>query len=126
MRGRDRVRRAEGELVEFGGHDRGVHALGLVDRDPHARPEPAQLLADAPVLRRKPVAAVDEEDHGVGLGERAGGLFRHRAEDSLLGHRLEAAGVDHEVRAIAHHAVAVVAIAGEARQVGDERVADCA
>ena len=44
----------------------------------------------------------------------------------VVGVGLEAAGVDDEVRASPRRAAAVMAVAREAREVGDERVARCA
>jgi hypothetical protein len=82
----------------------------------------AQLPGDPAVLRRDPVARVGEEDDRVGLGQRGRGLLRHLAEQSVLRHRLEPAGIDDMVGPRPEPAVAVVPVAREARDVRDERV----
>ena len=70
-----------------------------------------------------PGAHVDDEDHRVGLGHRLARLLGHLLDDAgrLLG--LEAAGVDDDELALADAAVAVVAVARQAGEVGDDRVA---
>jgi hypothetical protein len=75
------------------------------------------------VVRRRAGADVDDEDDGVGLGDRLLGLARHLLDDAgrVLG--LEAAGVDDDELVAADDRVAVVAIAGQPGEVGDDRVA---
>ncbi|MNT19672.1 hypothetical protein D3C72_1549400 [compost metagenome] len=119
----DRVRIAHAELVEIRG-DRGVlHALGLVDRQHDAPAGLAQVVGNGAVLRRQAQAAVDDKDHHVGLDHRLLGLLGHLGDDAFLDHRLEAAGIDGDERTLADAAFAVVAVARQARQVGDKGVA---
>ena len=122
MRRRDRRRRADAELMEFGNRRIGRHALGLVDREPDARMAP-QALGDVAVGRRESGAAVDDEDHRVGLGDRLLGLARHLHRQALVRARLEAAGVDGDEAALARASLAVMAVARHARQVVHDRVA---
>ena len=69
-------------------------------------------------------AHVDDEDHRVGLGHRLPRLAwpsRVTMPVGLLG--LEAAGVDDDELVPADRGVAVVAVARQAGEVGDDRVA---
>src|SRR5581483_8268013 len=118
----DRI--AQAELVELRGRRVALQALALVRGDGERRAHLAQLLGDQAVRRREPGARVDDEDHGVGLGDRLLGLARHLGEDvALLRRRLEAAGVDGDEGAPAGAAFAVVPVARHARHVVDDRVA---
>ena len=58
-------------------------------------------VGDVAVLPAQAGAAVDHEDHDVGLGDRLARLARHLVQDAGLGDRLEAAGVDDEERLLA-------------------------
>jgi hypothetical protein len=62
----------------------------------HRAAAAAQFLGDDVILRRHTGAAVDQEDDGIALGHRLHGLLRHLGQDAGLGHRLEAAGIDHQ------------------------------
>ena len=109
--------------MELGGHGLARHALGLVDREHDLGRGPPQLVGDVPVARGHALTAVDHEDHQVGLEHRLARLARHLGGDAALGNRLEAAGVDHDEAPLADPTLAVVAIAREAGQVVDQRVA---
>jgi hypothetical protein len=123
VRRRDRQRIAEAERVEVGSDHRAVDALGLVDDHMHRPPGAAQARGDVLVVRGAPGAAVDQEQQHVGLGDGLLGLARHLVHDAVLGHRVEAGGVDDQIVAVADATDTVVAVAGEAGLVGDERVA---
>ena len=73
-------------------------------------------------MRRQTLAAVDDEDHHVGFGDRLLGLLGHFEHDAVLGHRLEAAGVDDQERPFADTAFAVMPVAGQAGQVGNKGI----
>jgi hypothetical protein len=107
--GRDPVGFAECQLVELRRHDLAPHALGLVHREEDRRVRLAQLLRDAPVLRREAGAPVGHEDDDVGFRDRLARLARHLLVDALGVDRLEAAGVDHDEGLLAHAPLAVVA-----------------
>ncbi len=86
------------------------------------RPGAAQQVGDRPVLRRQPGAAVDEEQRRRRLRRSPARVcFAISCRMPVLRHRLEAAGVDDEERAVADAPAAVVAVAREAREVGDQR-----
>ncbi len=114
---------AHAKLVELRHHGGVLHALGLVHGQHDAAPGLAQVIGDHPVLGRQPEAAVDEEDHHVGLDHRLAGLLGHLGNDAFLGHRLEAAGIDGDERTFTDAAFAIVAITREPGQIGDKRVA---
>ena len=122
VRRRDGGRRADAELVEFGRRRVGLHAFSLVDGEPYVR-MPAQLLGDVAVAAHEPGAAVDDEDHRIGLGDRLLRLARHLHRQALVRARLEAAGIDGDEAPLARAAFAVMAIARHARQVVDDGVA---
>ena len=123
MRGRNGVRLAQPEFVEFRLDHAGIHAFRLVDRDQHRTVDAAQAVGDFLVVRRDAGARIDDEEDCVGLGDRLLGLARHFAEDAVLDQRFETAGVDHQIRLATQLAVPVVAVAGQPRQVGDDGVA---
>ena len=123
VRRRDRVRRAEAELVDLAQQRRFGHAFGLVGSDQNLLPRAAQVTRDVVVVGRDAGAQIDDEDDRVGLGDGLLGLARHLAHDAgrVLG--LEAAGIDDDELVPADLRVAVVAIARQAGEVGDDRVA---
>ena len=86
-------------------------------------PRAAQVVRDVVVLRREAGAHVDDEDHHVGLGDGLARLLGHLLDDAGRRLGLEAAGVDDDELVVADAAVAVVAVAREAGEVGDDRVA---
>ena len=73
-------------------------------------------------MRGAPGATIDQEQQHVGLGDGLFGLARHLVHDAVLGHGVEAGSIDDQVVAVTDAADAVVAVAGEAGLVGDERV----
>ena len=80
----------------------------------------AQALADAAILRRQAIARVEHEDDDVALRDRLLGLRRHLPHDAFGIHRLEAAGVDDDVVARPAAAFAVVTVARQPGEVGDD------
>ncbi|MCY1523224.1 hypothetical protein D9M68_581120 [compost metagenome] len=114
---------AEAQLVEVDQLGAVVHAFGLVGRQHAGLAQPAQLVGDVVVLRREAFAGIDHEDHDVGLGHGLPRLLGHFLVDAAAGIGLEAAGVDHDELVLAQAAVAVVAVAREAGEVGDDGVA---
>ena len=65
-----------------------LHALGLVDRRGTAGVcSLAQALRDVAVAGQQAGAAVDDEQHRVGLDDRLLRLARHLGEDAALGAR---------------------------------------
>jgi hypothetical protein len=122
VRRRNGARVAETEFVEVRGHGAVLHPLGLVDDEENRPAGLAQVVGNRLVLRRETVAAIDDEHDDVRFLDRLAGLARHLMEDAVLGDRLETAGIDDEVRPFARAPLAVVTIARQARQVGNERV----
>jgi hypothetical protein len=123
VRRRDRDGVAQPELVELGDGAIRRKPFRLVDHEHHRTPRLAQEVGDHRVLRRETVAGIGDEDHDVALGDGLLRLPRHLVQDAGRRLGLEAAGVDDEVLAIAEARAAEVAIAREARKIGDERVA---
>jgi len=123
VRGRHRVHLAQPELVELGELHAFAHALGLVGRQHRRLAQLAQVVADVVVLRGEPAARIDDEHHHVGFGDGLAGLLGHLHVDAALGRRLEAAGVDDDELVLAVLRVAVVAVAREPGEVGDDGVA---
>jgi hypothetical protein len=58
-----------------------------------------------------------------GLRDRRLRLLRHFVQDAARGNRLEPAGVDDQIFALAGARAAVVAIARQSGKIGDERIA---
>ena len=122
MRGRDGQRIAKAERVEVGGDHRPIQAFGLVDHQMHRAARTPQARGDVLVVRRASGTAIDQEQQHVGLGDRLFGLARHLVHDAVLGHGVEAGGIDDQIVAVADAADAVMAVASEAGLVGDQRV----
>jgi hypothetical protein len=122
VRRRNGARVAETEFVEVRGDRAVLHPLGLVDDEENRPAGLAQIIGDRLVLRCETVTAVDDEHDDVRLLDRLARLARHLVEDAVFGDRLETAGVHDEVRTFAGPALAVVTIARQARQVGNERI----
>ncbi len=122
MRGGDGARVAQTQLEELGGHHRARHAFDLVHRHIHRALGLAQTLRNDLVLRGQAGAAINDKDNGVGFIDGLQGLAGHLMHDAVVDHRLEAPGIDDQIRPIAHTAMAVVAITGQARIVGDQRI----
>ncbi len=114
---------AQPQLVELGQLRALGHALGLVGGEHGGLAQLAQVIGDVVVLRGQACAGVDHEDHHIGLGHRLTGLLGHLDVDAAFGRGLEAARVDDDELAAAQARVAVVAVAREAGEVGDDGVA---
>ena len=69
------------------------------------------------------LARIDQKHDSVGLVYRLQGLPRHLVQDAVLGHRLETAGIHHQIGPVAHPAMAVMAVARQPRQVRNQGVA---
>ena len=122
VRRRDGIGLPQTQFVEFGDGGARPHALGLVHRQQHALlSRLAQQRRDLVVMRVQAGAGVHQEHHDVGLGDGLPGLARHLQQDAVLGDRLETARVDDDEGDIAHPALAVVAIAGQAGKIGHQR-----
>ena len=121
--GGDRHRLAEAELVEIRrGHVR-VERLGLVDDHEHRLAGAAQDVGHVQVRGR---AALRAHRRGTARGRPPRTAFRvcSAISRSTPCDRLdEAAGVDDHAAALADARVAVLAVAGQAGHVGDQRVA---
>ena len=97
--------------------------------------EPSHLLATTSALgagvahhagefevgRRDAGAGIDHEQDQVGIADREFGLRAHAGGDRALGGFLESGGIDDQDLMTPDLGVAFLAVAGEARQVGDER-----
>ena len=117
-----RMRLAEPEFVELAQARGFGHALGLVRRQHDAPARRAEVARNVVVLRGEPGADIDQEDHCIGLSHGLPGLLGHLLDDARGAVGLEAAGVDHDELEVALARVAVVTVAGQAREVGDDGV----
>ena len=123
MRSGDRERIAERQFMEFSVDGGRLHAFGLVDHQPYFASRLAQLLGDDAVLWRQAMPPVDQQHDSIGFIDREQRLLRHRVQYSVMRDRLEAAGVDHDIRLVADAATSIVAVACQTGYVGNERVA---
>ncbi len=123
VRRRERMRRTETELEELAEQRRLGHALGLVGGEHDALARAAQVARDVVVVRRRAGPHIDDEDDRVGFSDRLLGLARHLVDDAgrVLGN--EAAGVDDDELVPADLGISVMAVARQAGEVGDDRVA---
>ena len=90
------------------------HALGFVHTQKHALRRLAQQAGDIVIMRIEPRARVNQKQHDIGFRDRLSSLARHLVQDAGLGNRLESTSIDDDKRLIAHPALAVVTIAGQA------------
>ena len=120
---RDRQRLPQRELVKLGGDALGRDPFRLVDREYHRAPGTAKEIGDIAVLDGQAFAAVDQENHCIGLGDRLPGLLGHGVHDAALYLGFEAAGVDHEIGPIGAAAAAEMTIARKAGKIRDQCVA---
>ena len=119
----DRQRFAQAQFEKIGGYLGALHPLCLVDQQQDRLAGLAQLPSNDGVLRRAPGAAVDQEQHHVGLVHRLAALLGHFVQDAILGDRLQPAGIHHQIRPVAHSAAPVMAVARQPGLVSDQRVA---
>jgi hypothetical protein len=85
-------------------------------------PARAQHVHDVLVRRGQSLARIDDEQYAVGLFNGLERLLRHESLDASLGLD-QPAGVDHHGRTGSDVQVAVLTVAREPRNVGDERIA---
>ena len=123
VRGRDGNHLAQTQFIELGQLRAGAHALGLVGHQQRRLAQAAQVIGDVVVLRRQAVARIDHEDDHIGLGHRLARLLGHFLEDARFGRRLEAAGVDDDVFAVAQPPLTIVPVARQPRKVGHDGIA---
>jgi hypothetical protein len=119
---RNRLGLAKAQLEEVGAHEFGIQVLGLVDHQPHAPAELAQCAGDGVVVGSHAGAAVDHQDHGVGLLGRRQRLRADLARQ-LRVFAQQAAGVDDPERPLAEPAFAEQPVARDAGKIRHQRVA---
>ena len=83
--------------MELCGDSLGRQAFGFVHGKEHWPPGAAQQLGNGLVLYGQPLAAINEKDHDIGLGNGLLRLPRHLMHDAALRLRLEATGIDHQI-----------------------------
>ena len=113
----------DAQRVEVGEDEVGVGEVGFVHREDDWLLAAAQFGGDGFVNRGQAVAAINDEDDDVRLGNRGTRLFINAAVNLVFFFAQEAAGIDDAAGQIGQFGFAVVAVAGEAGGVGDERVA---
>ncbi len=115
VRGRDRDRLAEAELVELGGDVLVARAVDFVDDDEDRDVAAAQRLRQLGVAGPDPGAAVDDEQDRLGLGDPDPGLALHvRGQLALVG-EVDPAGVEQVEGDAVPLAGDALAVAGDAR-----------
>ena len=82
----------------------------------------AQLIGNDAVLRSQSLATIDQQDNTVGLIDRLQCLPCHRTPDHVLGNRLKATGINHEITFVAQTSAAIMAITGESRHIRDDGI----
>jgi hypothetical protein len=105
--------------MEFGGDQVALESLGLVERQHHRLAGAAQLACDELILRGHAGTRVGHQDQVVGLRHRLLGLLAHLRVQAL-GVLDQSAGVDQHARHAADTRIAVLAIARNARHIGDD------
>ncbi len=122
VRAGNRQRLAKAHRGEFGPGDVRVDVVDLVHHQVTALVALAQVLANHLVARGQPGTGVDQEQHDISFLDGQQRLLGHLLVDALLVAG-NAAGVDQNVAAPFPLGFAVLTIAGQARQVTDDRVA---
>ena len=116
------MRLTQCQLEKFGGQYIAVAALAFVNRQKYRARALAQAVGNDFILRGNAVAAVNQKHHRIGFVDGLQGMFGHFVQNTAVHHRLEAAGIHHQIRLAAEFAVAVVAVAGQAGQISDQCV----
>ena len=127
MHGRHGTRLTEPEALERPHVGLAAFVVDLVDDDEHGLVRLVQHARDALVLLGEPDDAIDDEEHHVGVDERALGLPAHHARERLgAGARVgrePAAGVDDDEPTAVPLCVELLAIAGDTGLLLHDRVA---
>jgi len=100
-----------------------IEALGLVGDHQHRLATATQQVRHVQVLRRAALPGIDDEQDPVGFLDRLQRLLGHQPLDAADDGLDQAPRVDDQTRAAAVAGIAVLAVAGQAGNVGDERVA---
>jgi hypothetical protein len=122
MCGRDRKGLPQPERPEIGNRLLPRHALGLVDRKQYPRGRTAQLIGDIAVACRHAAAPVDHEDHKISLDHCLARLSGHLRGNAVTCNRLKAASVDHDKTSVTISPLAIMTIAGQARNVVNQGI----
>ncbi len=109
---------AEGEKI--GARHAGRLPFALVDNHHHRLAALAQLPRNGLVAGMPPGTAVDHEQHRVGLAERELRLGFGKGGQRVFGFRHQPAGVDHDKCLVFKAAGAVLAVTGQAGEVGHQ------
>jgi hypothetical protein len=118
----DCMRHAHSQHLEVRRHHVRIQPFGLVDRHGDGLAGAAQLVGDVAILGGEAGTGVGQEDDAIALGDGFLGLFAHLRFDAT-GLVDQAAGVDEHAGNGADARIAVLAVAGDAGNVGDDRVA---
>ena len=121
VRGRNGVGFTQAKFMKLGNCAAVGHALGFVHAQKHALRRLAQQAGNIVIVRIEPRARVDQKQNDIGFRNGLSRLARHLVQDAGLGDRFESTGIDGDKGLIAHPALAVVAIAGQAGEVRHER-----
>ena len=117
----DRMWLTEAERMEIRTSGRRIEPLGLVDREEHGLAGTTQLARHKVILGGETSARIGKEHEHIGFGDGTLGLQAHRLLDAR-GLLDEATGVDDDIGDRPEAAVAVLAIARDARHVRDQGV----
>ena len=116
------MRLAQRQFEKFSGQYVAITALAFVHRQIYRARTLAQAVGNDFVLRGHTIAAIHQKHHGIGFIDGLQSVFGHFVQNAAVDHRLKTAGIHHQIRLAAEPAMAVMAIAGKAGQVGDQRV----
>ncbi len=114
---------AEAEAVELGGHVLVCGPVDLVGDDEHGHVGAAQRRGELGVARPHAGACVDDEHHGVGVGDRLAGLALDRARQRVVGLEVHAPRVDELEAGPVPLGVEGLAVAGHTGLGRDDRLA---
>ena len=121
VRGGNGVRFAKPEFMKLGNCAAVGHTLGFVHAQEHALSRLAQQAGNIVIVRIEARSRVDQEQHDIGFRDRLPRLASHLVQNAGLGDRLESARIDDDERLVAHPALAIMTIAGQAREIRHER-----
>jgi hypothetical protein len=120
--GGDDMQTVQTQGVELGAEQIRIAVFALVDHQMQHFTGAAQLVGDLFISGSQPAASVHQQQHGVGLLNRSPCLLLHHPRQTLIVVG-QAAGIDDDIGMWATLADAVLAVAGQARQIRDQRVA---
>ena len=126
VRRRDRNRIAQSQFMEFSNDHILIHAFSFIDRnaDWHTTGNGilAQPFANDLVLRRQPLATVNDKNDCVGFCDRLQSLLGHLMHDAFGYLWLKSAGIHNQIGSPGTAPVTIMSVTRQARHVCDDRI----